>query len=146
MGVAGEWGHHAVWAGRSDARACYCGQRGCVEAHLAGPALEAMYAERSGARRPLAAIVARRADDPHAAAVVDELLATFGRGLANVVDVLDPSAIVLGGGLSKLDLLYDEGRDRVAAMTFTDAFDTPILRPACGDAAGVLGAALLAAR
>lgn len=145
MGVAGEWGHHAVWAGRPDARACYCGQRGCVEAHLSGPSLEAQYQERSGDRLPLAAIVARRAEDAHAAAVIEEMLATFGRGLANVVDVLDPTAIVLGGGLSNLDLLYDEGRDRVAALTFTDAFDTPILRPACGDSAGVLGAALLAA-
>ena len=97
------------------------------------------------ARRRSARGEQRGAEDPHAAAVVEEMLATFGRGLANVVDVLDPTAIVLGGGLSKLDVLYDEGRDRVAALTFTDAFDTPILRPACGDSAGVLGAALLAA-
>ena len=144
MGVAGEWGHHTVWAGRPDARGCYCGQRGCVEAHLSGPALEARYAELAGQRLPLAEIVAGRAEDPHAGAVVEEMLATFGRGLANVVDVLDPTAIVLGGGLSNLGLLYDEGRERVAALTFTDTFDTPIVRAACGDSAGVLGAALLA--
>ncbi len=143
-GIAGEWGHHAVWAGRSDARPCYCGQRGCVEAHLSGPSLEAQYRERTGRTLALGEVVARRSDDEVAAAVVEELLATFARGLANVIDVLDPTAIVLGGGLSHLDLLYDEGRDRVASLTFTDAFDTPILRPACGDSAGVLGAALLA--
>jgi len=145
MGVAGEWGHHAVWAGSPDARDCYCGQRGCVEAHLSGPAVEAQYRQLAGASLSVAEIVARRGQDVHAERVVEAMLATFGRGLANVIDVLDPTAIVLGGGLSHLHLLYDEGRERVARLAFTDDLVTPILKNTCGDSAGVLGAVLLAA-
>lgn len=149
QGIAGEWGHHAVFHGADQQagpanRPCYCGQRGCVEAYLSGPAVEADYAARSGARLSLADIAARRVLDPHAHEAIETMLEAFGRGLANVIDILDPSAIVLGGGVSNLDLLYDEGRDRVAKYVFNDELTTPILRNALGDSAGVLGAALLA--
>lgn len=143
QGIAGEWGHTAVWPERE--AVCYCGRRGCVELYLAGPAIERAYASRAGAALPLAEIVARRATDPIAAERVEDLLATFGRGLANVIDVLDPAAVVLGGGLSNVDLLYTEGALRVAANVFNDELTTPILRNALGDSAGVLGAALIAA-
>jgi fructokinase len=141
-GIAGEWGHHAVWAGRPDARACYCGQRGCVEAYASGPAVEAEYAARSGRRLTVPEIAARRGVDPHAEAALETLLDTFGRALANVIDVLDPSAVVLGGGLSNLDMLLDEGRSRVARYVFNEELLTPILRNELGDSAGVIGAAL----
>ena len=143
QGIAGEWGHHAVWAGRPDARACYCGNSGCFEAHAAGPALEASYFEKTKERRSLKEIAARAESDPAAKAVIAELLETFGRGLANVIDILDPDAIVLGGGLSNLDLLYELGRERVAHYVFSDELTTPILRHELGDSAGVIGAALL---
>jgi fructokinase len=142
QGIAGEWGHHAVFAGGE--RACYCGQRGCLERYASGPAVEDDYAERAGVRLPLPEIARRRASDPHADAVVAGLLFAVARGLANVIDILDPSAIVLGGGVSNLDLLYDEGVRRVAALVFNDELLTPILRHALGDSAGVLGAALIA--
>jgi len=141
-GIAGEWGHHAVWARAPDARPCYCGQRGCVEAYASGPALEQLYADLAGEARPLVEIAGRRGVDAHAGAVLEVLLDTFGRGLANVLDVLDPSAVVLGGGVSNLDVLYDEGVARVARHVFNDELTTPILRHAMGDSAGVLGAAL----
>jgi fructokinase len=143
QGIAGEWGHHAVWAGRPDARACYCGHRGCFEAHAAGPALEAAYFEKTNERRSVKEIAARTESDSAAEAVIAELLETFGRGLANVIDILDPDAIVLGGGLSNLDLLYDRGRERVSHYVFSDELTTPILRHELGDSAGVIGAALL---
>jgi len=143
QGIAGEWGHHAVWAGRPDARACYCGHRGCFEAHAAGPALEAAYFEKTNERRSLKEIAARTESDSAAEAVIAELLETFGRGLANVIDILDPDAIVLGGGLSNLDLLYERGRERVSHYVFSDELTTPILRHELGDSAGVIGAALL---
>jgi fructokinase len=145
QGIAGEWGHHAVWAGRPDARACYCGKRGCFEAHAAGPALEAAYFEKTNERRSLKEIAARTESDPVAQGVIAELLETFGRGLANVIDILDPDAIVLGGGLSNLDVLYERGRERVAHYVFSDELTTPILRHELGDSAGVIGAALLGA-
>lgn len=143
QGIAGEWGHTAVWPERE--RACYCGGRGCVELYASGPAVERAYSARAGAALSLAEIVARRGSDPAAGDAIEDLLATFGRGLANVIDVLDPSAIVLGGGVSNVDLLYTEGASRVAAYVFNDELATPILKNALGDSAGVLGAALIAA-
>lgn len=142
QGIAGEWGHHAVFAGSE--RACYCGQRGCLERYACGPAVEDDYAQRSGVRLRLAEIDQRRGSDPHADAAITSLLDAFGRGLANLINILDPSAIVLGGGVSNLDVLYDEGVRRVAALIFNDELLTPILRHALGDSAGVLGAALIA--
>jgi fructokinase len=141
-GIAGEWGHHAVFHGQGPL--CYCGRRGCLETFASGPAIERAYLEASGTRLSVAEVAARRASDPHAARAIEGLLEAFGRGLANVLDVLDPSIVVLGGGLSNLSLLYDEGRERVARYVFDDELRTPIVRHALGDSAGVLGAALLA--
>ena len=149
MGIAGEWGHHSVYAvprGRDtedDLRSCYCGKRGCVEVYVSGPAVQEDYKRRSGRALRMETIIERRHDDPHAEAAVNTFLDAFARGLANVIDVLDPSAIVLGGGLSNIDLLYDEGVDRIAELVFNEALSTPVLRPELGDSAGVIGAALL---
>jgi fructokinase len=143
QGIGGEWGHHAVWAGKSDARACYCGQRGCLERYISGPAVEQDYFARAGERLTVAEIAQRRAADPHAAASIEALLDAFGRGVANLVDMLDPSAIVLGGGLSNLALLADEGPARVRGYVFNDELTTPILKNTLGDSAGVIGAALV---
>jgi fructokinase len=149
QGIGGEWGHHAVWAGRSDARACYCGQRGCLERYASGPAVEEDYAARAHAhttpRLTVPEIVARREHDPHAAAAVESLLEAFGRGLANLIDMIDPSAVVLGGGLSNLALLVDEGPAHVRRYVFNDELTTPIVKNALGDSAGVIGAALVGA-
>ncbi len=145
QGIAGEWGHHGVWAGRPDARVCYCGQRGCLEQYASGPAVEGDYAERSGLHLSLAGIATAAASDAHAAAAIESLVDAFGRGLANVIDVLDPSAIVIGGGVSNLDVLYGPGIDRVRRYVFNDELLTPILKNALGDSAGVIGAAMLAA-
>ncbi|MEO5729880.1 MAG: ROK family protein [Byssovorax sp.] len=142
QGIAGEWGHHAI---RSDGdRVCYCGNRGCLELHASGPAVESDYQRRSGGALSLAEIAIARGADPHAEAAIQGLLEAFARGLANVIDILDPSAIVLGGGVSNLDVLYDEGARRVGELVFNDELTTPILRNALGDSAGVLGAALIA--
>jgi fructokinase len=151
QGVAGEWGHHPVFHApapeeRAALRSCYCGARGCVEAYVSGRAVEADYAARTGTRRPLAQIAARRAHDAAAREVVETFLHAFARGLANVVDILDPSLIVVGGGVSNLDLLYDEGAARMQELVFTDRCETRVVRHALGDSAGVLGAALMAAR
>lgn len=141
QGIAGEWGHHVIAPG---GRPCYCGARGCLERYVAGPHVEEDYAARSGARLPLAQIAARRAEDAHAAAAIDAMLEAFGRGMANLIDILDPSAVVLGGGVSNLDVFYTEGVARVARHVFNDELVTPILPHALGDSAGVLGAALIA--
>ncbi|TMA32210.1 MAG: ROK family protein [Deltaproteobacteria bacterium] len=141
--VAGEWGHHSI---DPAGPACYCGQRGCVETMLSGPALEAAYRAAGGPSQAAAEVAARAAGgEPRAAAVVDRYLDRFGRALANVVNVLDPDVVVLGGGVSGFDALYTCGRDAVARYVFNDELRTPIVRNQLGDSAGVIGAALLAA-
>jgi fructokinase len=142
--IAGEWGHHAI---DPAGPACYCGQRGCVETLLSGPALEAAYRTAGGDASASARDVAARAEagEQRAARVLERYVATFGRALANVIAILDPSVIVLGGGLSNLEVLYTRGRDAVTERLFNDELATPIVRNALGDSAGVIGAALLVA-
>lgn len=140
--IAGEWGHHAIDPHGAD---CYCGNRGCVETRISGPAVEARYRARAGRALGCAEIAAAaRAGDAIAAEVFARFLDDFGRALANLIDILDPHAVVLGGGLSNLDELYTDGRDAVARYVFNDELATPILRNQLGDSAGVIGAALLA--
>ena len=139
--IAGEWGHHAIDPAGPE---CYCGQRGCVETLLSGPALEAAYRVAGGAPASAAEIAARAAaGETAAAAVMERYLDRFGRALANVIDILDPDVVVLGGGLSNLDVLYTRGRDAVARYVFNDELTTPIAPNRLGDSAGVIGAALL---
>lgn len=142
--IAGEWGHHSIDPNGPD---CYCGARGCVEKLLSGPALEEAYRSFGGPDLSAAEIAAQAEQgDPAAAAVLDDYLALFGRALANLISILDPSIVVLGGGLSNLDVLYDRGREEIAARIFNDELRTPVVRNQLGDSAGVFGAALLAAQ
>ncbi|OJY20294.1 MAG: hypothetical protein BGO98_43850 [Myxococcales bacterium 68-20] len=143
QGIAGEWGHVVLDPERGPA--CYCGRRGCIETYLSGPAIEGEYTRRAGIARPLTEIAARARgeDDAVARELLDERIDVFGRALATVVDILDPDVIVLGGGVSNLDALYDEGPRAVARWVFNDDLATKIVKHALGDSAGVLGAALL---
>jgi fructokinase len=139
--IGGEWGHHSIDPSGPE---CYCGQRGCVETYLSGPAVEHAYAAASGSSARMNEIVGRaRAGEDAARRTLAAFLDRFGRALANVVSILDPDAIVLGGGLSNIDELYAEGRAAVARYVFNDELRTPIVRNALGDSAGVVGAALL---
>jgi fructokinase len=135
--IAGEWGHHVL---DPAGPLCYCGQRGCVETLLSGPALEAAYGPGASATDVGGKAAA---GEPRAALVLDRYCDRFGRALANVINILDPDVVVLGGGVSNLDALYTRGRDAVARYVFNDELRTPILRNQLGDSAGVLGAALL---
>ena len=144
QGIAGEWGHNLLDPGGPD---CYCGRRGCVETFLSGPHLERFYEQAAGRRRSLREIVDlhRMGSDPHATATVERLLDYFGRALAVVVNLLDPHVVVLGGGVSNVDLLYSEGPGRLAQWMFNDRCETRIARNRLGDSAGVFGAAMLVA-
>jgi fructokinase len=139
--IAGEWGHHVL---DPAGPACYCGARGCVETMLCGPALEAAHVAAGGPPCDAAAVAVRAAaGDERAARVLERWLDRFGRGIANVVNILDPSVVVLGGGLSNIAALYARGRDAVARHVFNDELTTPIVQNGLGDSAGVIGAALL---
>ncbi len=140
--ICGEWGHMVLWP-RSDRR-CYCGETGCVETYLAGPWIERDYARMGGGEIRLPDIIERRqTGDPVAQRCVETWLDAYGRAMANAINILDPDVVVLGGGVSNADCLYDEGTARVAEHIFSDELTTPILRHRIGDSAGVIGAALL---
>lgn len=144
-GIAGEWGHNVI---EENGAPCYCGKRGCVETVLSGPALERHYATLAGEKLPLRQIAERAAahSGPHAAATIRRLIEFFGLGIARIINVLDPDAIVIGGGVGNIEALYgEELRVEIRKHLFNDALETAILKPALGDSAGVLGAALLAA-
>jgi len=137
--IAGEWGHHTLHTGGNP---CYCGHKGCVETYISGPALENRWTELTGRNEPLSIIVQKSSSD-EVNKWKNEFLENFGRALANVIDILDPDAIVLGGGVSNVSFLYDEGKNAVYRNVFTDTIETPILKNQLGDSAGVFGAALL---
>jgi fructokinase len=141
QGIAGEWGH--VTLDPVGGPPCYCGRRGCIEQYVSGPAIEAAYARRAGAALPLVDIAARAAGDPDARATLDDVVDVFGRAIATVINILDPDTIVLGGGVSHLQVLYERGPQAVARWIFNDEVRTAIVKNTLGDSAGVLGAALL---
>lgn len=142
QGIGGEWGHTYLDDSGGD---CYCGNVGCVEKILSGTAFQKYYESRSGTFVKGHEIVARHkaGTDPIATETVERLLHFFGKGIANVINVLDPVAIVLGGGMGNIDLLYTEGVEMVKKFVFNNRLDTTFLKPKLGDSAGVFGAALL---
>ncbi|MBA4447666.1 MAG: ROK family protein [Nitrosopumilaceae archaeon] len=137
--IAGEWGHHTL---HRNGNSCYCGKTGCVETYISGPALEQQWKLLSGESKSVPEILSNL-DSEIGKTWKDEFLENFGYGIANVVDILDPDAIVLGGGLSNIDFLYTEGKKSVYDKVFSDLVETPILKNELGDSAGVFGAALL---
>jgi fructokinase len=141
QGIAGEWGH--VTLDPSGGPPCYCGRLGCVEQYLSGPAVERAYEKRTGTKLPLPDIAARAEHDADARAILDAFIDAYGRAIASVIDILDPDAIVLGGGVSNLGILYERGPAAVARWIFNDEVRTQIVKHTLGDSAGVIGAALL---
>ena len=137
--IAGEWGHHTL---HHNGNSCYCGKKGCVETYISGPALEKRWLELTGMTQIVPEII-QSPNNPKFLQWKNEFLENFGSGLANVIDILDPDAIVLGGGLSNIDFLYSEGKDSVYSKVFSDLVETPILKNKLGDSAGVFGAAVL---
>ena len=137
--IAGEWGHHSI---HSEGNSCYCGHNGCVETYISGPALEKNWFELSNMNQSLPEII-QNTNNPNFDTWKKIFLDNFGLALANVVDILDPDVIVLGGGVSNIDFLYQEGKNAVYEKVFSDSIDTPIIKNELGDSAGVFGACLL---
>ena len=139
--IAGEWGHMSI---DPHGPRCYCGQPGCVEAFISGGGLENRYAEKFGVRRPFPEIERDfYAGEPRAVEFMRQFFDRFGRALANVIDVLDPDIVVIGGGVSNFKAIYSDGVAAVRKYVFTDELETPIVQNRLGDSAGVLGAALV---
>jgi len=142
--IAGEWGHNPLPWPRDDERpgpACYCGKRGCIETWLSGPAIAADHHRATGERVEAPEVAARAAaGDAAARHTLERHADRFARGLATVIDLLDPHVIVLGGGVSNLDSLYEAIPARWGRYVFSDRVDTRLAKAKHGDSSGVRGA------
>jgi fructokinase len=146
-GVAGEWGHNPLPWPRDEERpgpACYCGLSGCIETFCSGPGLAADHRAATGRDWRGEAIAAAAATgDPGAAAALARYVDRLARGLASVINLLDPDIVVLGGGMSNIDRLYDELPRHWPRWVFSDRVDTRLAKAVHGDSSGVRGAAWL---
>jgi fructokinase len=145
--IAGEWGHNPMPAPRDGewpGPPCYCGRTGCIETFLSGPALARDY-QNAGGRILTAPEIAARAceGEPLASNVLARYEERLARALGSIINVLDPQVIVVGGGLSNIDRLYDAVPKLWAPFVFSDAVTTRLVRAAHGDSSGVRGAAWL---
>ena len=141
--ISGEWGHFAV-----DPRGvqCYCGNTGCVETKISGGGVESAFFGRYGRIISMQSIVQGfRNGDPECVEAFSRFLDDFGRCLGGLISILDPDAVVLGGGLSNIEELYTAGREQVSKYAFHGSIKTPILKNRLGDSAGVFGAAWVGA-
>ena len=143
-GIGGEWGHNFL---DESGGHCYCGKSGCVETILSGPALEKYYTAISGKKEKLKDIVtaAENGSDEQAVETMGRLYHYFGKGLASIVNMLDPDVIIIGGGVGNIDSIYSKGIQSLKHFIFNNRLDVPVLRPSLGDSAGVFGAASLVA-
>jgi fructokinase len=145
--IAGEWGHNPLPAPDDDERPgplCYCGRSGCIETFLSGPALARDHIARGGGDVSAVEIASlAEQGDARAAACLDRYERRFARAIASVINIVDPDAIVLGGGLSNMTRLYQRVPALWSAHVFSDRVDTRLLRAKHGDASGVRGAAWL---
>lgn len=146
-GIAGEWGHNPLpWmtAAEYPGRDCYCGRKGCIETFLSGPALEADHLLETE-EQLTAKQIAEKALLGDAAAIdsLNRFISRLARALAHVCNLLDPEAIVLGGGLSAIEQLYDQLPGLIEQHAFCDQLDVKLLAPKYGDSSGVRGAAWL---
>jgi fructokinase len=145
--VAGEWGHNPLpWMTNDEhpGPPCYCGKHGCIETFLSGPGLVRDFTAAAGRTLSTREIVAAAQNgDPGAAAVMQRYHDRLARGLASVIDVLDPDVIVLGGGMSNIPRLAEIATERLPAYVFSDSLLTRVVRNMHGDSSGARGAAWL---
>ena len=146
-GIAGEWGHNPLpWPEGAEllGPACYCGQHGCIETFLSGPGMSADHQRVSGKKLDAATIVARAADgDAESELTLQRYENRLARSLAHVINILDPDVIVLGGGMSNIQRLYENVPGIWGRYVFSDRVDTRLVRNRFGDSSGVRGAAWL---
>ncbi|MFN3405410.1 MAG: ROK family protein [Cytophagaceae bacterium] len=138
--LAGEWGHSII---NSTGSRCHCGKVGCVETFISGAGMEKRYFDVTGEKVKMEEIVHRyRIGDQQAKLVMSEFFIYFGKAISNLITIIDPDVIILGGGLSNIDEIYTLGINKVKDY-ISEEIRTPIVRNKCGDSAGVLGAALI---
>lgn len=149
-GVAGEWGHNPLpWQDEQDrqflaSESCYCGQTGCTELFVSGTGFMADYTKLSGCKKTGMEIVElAQIGDEHAVIALENYLNRLAKALGQAINMLDPDVIVLGGGMSNVDYLYEALSERIRQWVFGGECDTPIRKAVHGDSSGVRGAAWL---
>jgi fructokinase len=145
--IAGEFGHNPLpWMTRDEfpGNACWCGQHGCLETYISATGFRRDHEKMTSVvMNPQEVIAAMRAGDAAARATYERYVSRLGRGLASVVNIVDPDVIVLGGGMSNVEELYRDLPAIIGRYVFSDTFDTPVRRSVHGDSSGVRGAAWL---
>ena len=145
--IAGEWGHNPLpWPSADEIQVapCWCGQVGCQETWISGTAFALDHARHTGERIKAEQIIAKmRAGDLAAQESFGRYVNRLARALASVMNVLDPDAIVIGGGMSNVDEIYQALPSEIIRYTFTKPIATPVLKAMHGDSSGVRGAAWL---
>lgn len=145
--IAGEWGHNPLpWPAPDEQPGprCYCGKLGCIETFLSGPSLERDHLQVTGQQLSSPAIVQAAMDgNTFAVATMERYYNRLGRGLASVINVLDPDVVVLGGGMSNIPHLPERAYAALVPYVFSDSVATRVVRNAHGDSSGVRGAAWL---
>jgi len=146
-GIAGEWGHNPLPWPRDDERpgpACYCGKRGCIETFLSGPGMKWDHAAATAQPlEPPMIYQGAAAGDSDCVATLQRYVDRMARSLAQVINILDPDVVVLGGGMSSITTLYDAVPARWGDYAFSDRVDTRLVQARHGDSSGVRGAAWL---
>lgn len=139
--ITGEWGHMSI---DPEGPKCYCGSYGCVETFISGGGLETLYRKQFGKNIKLNDIVSNyRKGSYNDVKFIKIFFVNFGRSIANLINILDPDIIVMGGGVSNINEIYIEGINEVKNYIFSDSMETPIVKNKLGDSAGVIGAALI---
>jgi len=145
--IGGEWGHNPLpWPEPEElpGTPCYCGLTGCLETWISGPGLARDYLRATGNTADAVAVVERATTgEADAVACLDRYVRRLARGLATIINVLDPDVIVLGGGLSSIERLYKDVPKIWTRFVFSDRVDTDLVPPRFGDSSGVRGAAWL---
>ncbi len=145
--ITGEWGHNSLPWPRADelpGPLCYCGKHGCIETFLSGPGLANAFLHTTGKALSAVDIACRAGQgDAGAEAVLQRYEEQLARALASVINIVDPTVIVLGGGLSNVQRLYTNVARLWGAYVFSDAVNTRLVQARYGDASGVRGAAWL---
>jgi fructokinase len=141
--IAGEWGHNQMPGEDAENRPCYCGRINCIEQFLSGPALAADIPDVGDVKMTAEDLVRRAEFDEAASAALDLYVTRLGRALAIVINIVDPDVIVLGGGVSNVEVLYELVPQRWAEWVFSDGVATRLAQSHHGDSSGVRGAAWL---
>jgi fructokinase len=138
--LSGEWGHSTIDLSGPD---CYCKKKGCIETYISGSGLEKIISKELGDKTSSADFLNKDNFNEKEQRVINNFYRYFGIAVSNVINVIDPDVIIIGGGLSNHDGLYSKGKREVYKNIFSNEQSTPIIKNILGDSAGVIGAAII---